>query len=225
MGTFLMMSGIANAAKGEVEDALRNLALKRLVAAPSPTGEENESNLVTESDQGNVTVLYQDEWIDWDDASQQLSETLQKPVFSLHIHDGDLWMYILYANGQEVDRFNPIPDYWKELSEADRTSWSGNAAVVSRYWPNVSQEQIANYLVRWNVDNEDEIGTKASPEDEFGAGEDWQIVDFMAKVGLAYPEPGQGQMVEQRQPEAIEAPQPVWKRWRGKTRHKIRRKG
>ena len=222
MGTFLMMSGIANTRKGEVEDALRNLTIKRLVGAPSPTGKENEASLIAESDQGNVTIVYQDRWIDWEDTSKQLSELLKKPVFELHIHDGDLWMYTLYANGQEVDRFNPIPDYWEELSEADRKSWSGDAAVVSRYWPNVSQEQISNYLVRWNVDDEDEIGAKAYPEDEFGRGEDWQIMDFMAKVGLVYPDDEQEPMIEPGQPEILETAQPVRKRWIGKRRHKIK---
>ena len=187
MGTFLMMSGVAGAEKSEVAGALRRMTIKRSTGARATDAEEEESYQFAESDQGNVTVLYQDETIDWDDTSRQLSETLRKPVFSLHIHDGDLWMYLLFADGRQVDQFNPVPDYWEELSDEEWASWSGNAAVVSQYWPNVSQEQIANYLVRWDLKDEAEYGSKAYPEDEFGRGEDWQIVDFMAKVGLVVP--------------------------------------
>lgn len=187
----------------------------------------DERLLITESEQGNVTVMYPDYFLMLDDVSRDLSVSLQKPVFALHVHDGDLWMYRLYANGQEVDRFNPLPDYWEELSDKDSESWSGDAVVVSQYWPGVREEQIANYLVRWNLDDEDETGAKAYAEDEFSTGEDWQIVDFMAKVGLAYPQeeqdnsgeslyrfivsppPSETPAVSLSQPVVLETPKPV----------------
>jgi hypothetical protein len=196
MGTFLAMSGVAGARAGEVENALRDFASARsgtLAPLITPTAtDDDDFLLIAESEQGNVTVSYPCDFIDWDGASQHLSTALKRPVFSLHIHDGDLWMYLLFADGQEVDRFNPLPDYWEELSDDEIASWSGDASVVAKYWPGVRVEQVANYLVRWEADAE-EPGAKAYPGDEYAAGEDWQMVDFMAKVGLVFPGDEEGE--------------------------------
>jgi len=187
MGTFLMLSGIANSSVTEVENALRDFATKHS-GSLTPLSSDIESGdvlLIAASDQGNVTVLYPDSYLSWHEACEHLSVTLKKPVLSLHIHDGDFWMYVLLKNGQEIDRFNPIPDYWEELPESEMKSWAGNAEVFARHWPNVTPSQISNYLVRWDMLNEE--NAKAYPDDEFGSGEDWQLTDFMAKVGLVYP--------------------------------------
>lgn len=191
MGSFLMMSGVAQASISQVEDALGNYAEQHSGMLASVEGEsidEGELLLMAESQQGNVTVLYPDHFTGWDDASGYLSVALGKPVFSLHVHDGDLWTYTLFVNGEAVDNFNPLPNYWEELEETAVESWPGDAAIVSRYWPEVSEEQIANYLVNWETLGDEEDGAKAYPDDEHGAGEDWQIVDFMAKLGLIYPD-------------------------------------
>jgi len=182
-----MMSGIAAADISEVENALREYAVQNGGwLKPLPSDEENgEILLIATSGEGNVTVLYPDSYVGWHEASEYLSKSLEKPVLSLHVHDGDLWMYVLLVDGREVDRFNPIPDYWQELSEAENKTWTGNAQTVAKYWPDIQSDQIENYLIRW--DPEVQEPTKAYPDDEFGSGEDWQITDFMAKVGLIYP--------------------------------------
>jgi len=134
-------------------------------------------------------VMYPDHFLEWDDASRFLSTSLQKTVFSFHIHDGDLWMYLLFKNGAQVDQFNPRPNYWDEdaNSASDPLTWSGNANVVSQYWPNVRPEQIARYLIQWENDADEESRGKAYPEDEFEIGIDWQMADFMAQIGLVIP--------------------------------------
>jgi hypothetical protein len=197
MGTFLMMSGIAGAQGAEVEAALQKFAAERsgLLAplAPDAAVDESELLIIAESNQHYITVMYPESFTGWDDASQWLSEALQKPVMSLHVHDGDLWMYVLYASGQVVDQFNPLPDYWDEdLSEEELQSWAGNAAVVCKHWPNVREEEIARYLLRWDLDSHEDYGAKAYPDDEYGMGEDWQILDFMRRIGLVYPIDGNG---------------------------------
>ncbi len=54
-----------------------------------------------------------------------------------------------------------------------------------RHWPKIRAEQIKNYLVHWDLD---ELGDKkAYPDDQHSIGEDWQLVDFMKKLGLDYP--------------------------------------
>jgi hypothetical protein len=138
-------------------------------------------------------VLYPGNFFDWDNAAQFLSERLGKPVFSFHIHDGDLWMYVLYDKGKVVDQFNPVPDYWQELDDTERHSWQGNPSEVARRVPGLTIEQISRYLKQWG-DEVFESGErkKAYPTDQFYYGDDWQLVDFMAKLGLDYPVDDQG---------------------------------
>jgi len=108
------MSGVANSSQSAVEAALRNYAIERggaLEAIGSST-DPSEALLITDS--GNhITVMYPGEFVQWDDASQFLSRTLDTSVFSLHIHDEDLWMYVLFSKGEQVDQFNPISNYWQ----------------------------------------------------------------------------------------------------------------
>ena len=80
-------------------------------------------------------------------------EDTRHGVFALHIHDEDLWMYILFSNGERVDQFNPIPDYWNASLPADeRRAWAGSAAVVAQTWPGVAPESIDNYLFEWDLE-------------------------------------------------------------------------
>jgi hypothetical protein len=186
------MSGVAGVDKGAVEKALLDFARQHSGTFERLDTDEgvrdDEILLIAESGQGNVTVMYPDRFLKWVDASRHLSAALRKPVFSFHIEHGDLWMYLLFDNGEEVDRFNPMPDYWRFMDDdADPESWAGNVDIVCKHWPNVRSEQIANYLVGWDIGPGDEEGIKAYPDDEFEIGRDWQMADFMAKVGLVNP--------------------------------------
>jgi hypothetical protein len=194
MGLFLAMSGIAGASRSAVEEALKNYAQsKGGDFGPDTENEEFPDVMVVgEAGDNRITVLYPGEFMTWDKASAHLSRSLSVPVFSFHIHDEDLWMYTLSVEGEDVDHFTPIPDYWfDDLPDEERELWAGNAAVVARYWPGVEAKAIENYLVPWDLD-EEEPG-KAYDDDEFEYHDCWQLVDFMRKLGLLYPLSEQGQ--------------------------------
>lgn len=189
MGFFLQMSGIIGASSEEVFKALQSFAADQVMDCEPAKGTADDLGIGVIAQQGdNTTVLYPDDFDDWDEASMHLSASLSKPVFSLHIHDGDLWMYLLFDNGDEIDRFNPIPEYWKEgMSEEELDEWKGNAELVAQLAEVASADAIRKYLVRWGLD---ELGDeKAYPDDEFGIGDCWQVRDFMSKLGLACPQP------------------------------------
>jgi hypothetical protein len=189
MGLFLAMSGIIECAEDPVMHALRSYAEENDGGLdPAAICTDDEGCLIVSESAGGVTVLYPSDFFDWDDASSELSRRLHKPVFSLHIHDGNLWMYVLYENGEIVDQFNPVPDYWQELDEAERLSWRGNASEIVRRVPHLKPEQIANYLVQWGDEVfESDERKKAYPTDEHYYGDDWQLTDFMKQLKLDYP--------------------------------------
>jgi hypothetical protein len=187
VGEFLAMSGVSKASRRDVLRCLEEFTLShngKLAAAPG--GEPYERLILTGEDFGPITVMYPGDFFGWDEASRYLSEALGVPVISLHIHDGDLWMYVLYRDGEEVDQFNPIPDYWTEkLTPEERSSWAGDANVVAENWEGVDAASIEKYLVTWDLDD-DEPG-KAYEEDGHAIGDCWQLADFMRKLGLIYP--------------------------------------
>jgi hypothetical protein len=123
--------------------------------------------------------------MDWDDAAAFLSGELKAPVFSFHIHDSDLWMYILYADGADVDQFNPVPEYWDDtIDEDERDYWKGDSSVLTSYLPHINPADIENYLVHWDEDMDPDA--KAYPDDEYHF-EDFQLTDFMRKLQLPFP--------------------------------------
>lgn len=83
------------------------------------------------------------------------------------------------------DKFNPIPDYWKRISEKEMEKWQGNSEVIYKFIKDISANDIKNYYKFWRRDNVQE--EKAYEEDEFGFGDDWQVVDFMNKLSIIYP--------------------------------------
>jgi hypothetical protein len=187
MGLFLSASGVLS---GD-GIAVRN-AIASYVAATGGTfelraGSMDDRNIgMISSSEATTTILYPDGFADWDDVSKFLSVELKKPVFSFHIHDSDLWMFVAFKGGEEVAWFNPMPDYWGDVDDDERDRWSGNAQDVAALVPGLAVESIARYFVPWSED----IVTaeqKAYEDDAFAIGVDWQLTDFMRRLGFSYP--------------------------------------
>jgi hypothetical protein len=167
MGEFLAISGVSKASRRDVLQSLEEFALAhRGTLVPEPGGRPFDHLILAGEDFGPITVMYPGNFFGWDKASKHLSKSLGVPVVSLHIHDGDLWMYVLYRDGEGIDQYNPIPDYWSDsLSPEERFSWAGDASVVADNWEGVDVSSIDRYLVTWDLDD-DEPG-KAYEEDEY----------------------------------------------------------
>ncbi len=185
MGTFLSLSGIIGKSHSEVADCLAKYCQDNGGGLlQEELSVENKNCCIIKEEGNNTVVHYPSGYLERDQSSAFLSKELDAPVFSFHIHDGDLWMYLLFINGAIVDQFNPIPEYWEEeISEEEIASWSGNASIVTKHIPGLKPESIQKYLVRWLPEEE---SRKAYTTDEY-MNEDWQLIDFMKKVGLTFP--------------------------------------
>jgi len=192
----LAMSGVAGVTRKAVEEALGEYAQSKNGRFQAATGPESFPDVMVIGEQGDrITVVYPGEFMEWDEASAHLSRSLGVPVFSFHIHDDDLWMYTLFAGGgEEVGHFNPIPDYWfEDISDEERELWAGDAKAVADHWPGVQPDAIDKYLAVWDLD-EQEPG-KAYDDDQFPYNDCWQLIDFMRRLGLAYPIDEQGRVL------------------------------
>lgn len=186
MGTFISLSGIIGKSQIEVVDSLKRYtnSVDGNLIKEDLDGEHNNCCIIEEG-KGNTTIYYPNHFLEWKNASEYISKDLNTPVFSFHIHDGDLWMYVLYVDGAIVDQFNPIPDYWNNnISEKERLEWKGNASLIVEHVGLVERSKIEKYLIQWDLENEE--NTKSYPDDEYGQ-EDWQLLDFLRKIGFSYP--------------------------------------
>jgi hypothetical protein len=187
MGLFLSASGVIGAGQDMVERSISSFASGRDGTFEPRAGTTNDPNIAVIAESGiNTTILYPREFMAYEDLSRHLSSDLQVPVFWFHIHDGDLWMFVLFDKGEQVTQFNPIPAYWQEVTPEEHRRWSGDAQVVCQHVSGVSADRINRYFVEWT----EEVtggGERAYPEDRFPYGVDWQMTDFMRRVGLQYP--------------------------------------
>ena len=182
MGTFLNASGITGVSRGEVDTAL-----ERLVTSDSFKNHVDWDSLAYAELSGNTTVLYVGLPEPPDEISQALSSDLQKTVFSFHLHDDDLWTFVMFANGTELTRFNPWPDYWTRISDAESRRWAGDPGVVATALGGIDVSSIERYFIRWT---DDVLKTRslAYPDDRAGAGDGWQLLDFMSRCGFSLPD-------------------------------------
>ncbi len=200
MGAFLSMTGIASAgsrSRNEIVKLLQEFAAARK-GRMFPDEERNDSStlVISGGDGTPATILYPWLFLAWEDATRFLSASLGVPAIFLHIHDEDLWMYMLYSGGELIDQFNPLPDYWREIPAEERAAWKGDARIFAAYWPGVSQSSIERYLVPWDFNHP--RGVKAYPDDEYEVRDCWQLRDFMRKLGVAYPLDEQGNRLGDR---------------------------
>lgn len=126
MSTFLSLSSVVGKTKSEVVNSLKLYA--DAAGGAFEREERSDSNVrncaIVEEANGNTSVFYPDDYLEWDATSAFISMDLNAKVFSFHIHDGDLWMYVFYDNGQVIDQFNPVPDYWDgDIPAEEIDSW------------------------------------------------------------------------------------------------------
>ena len=149
---------------------------------------DDDGCLVIGEGPAGTTILYPNGTLGMH-VSQMLSANLAAAVFWFHIHDGDLWTYALFDNGEMIDQFSTRPDYWGEDGgDMGETIAGGDAEEIAKCIPGLSADNISQYLVVWS-DRHYQGGVleKAYPADRFHYGEDWQLLDFVAKLGLTYP--------------------------------------
>ncbi len=187
MGLYLSASGVLSPNGKAVRNAISSFVAATGGIFEPRTGTTNDRGIgVIQSTESTTTVLYPDGFTDWNDLSKSLSAELKTSVFSFHIHDGDFWMFVAYNNGKEVAWFNPIPDYWDEIDDSERIRWSGDSNTVASLVPGLTADSVAQYFVPWTEDVM-AIEQKSYDDDEFPIGVDWQLTDFMRRLGFVYP--------------------------------------
>jgi hypothetical protein len=113
----------------------------------------------------------------------ELSRLTRSQSLALLEYDQAAWGYCLFNNGLLSDRFWNIP----EIVEMPADRCAGRADTISLAF-GVPSESVAPYI-RHIADVD--YGAKAFNEDKFTLGDHWVRTDFIRRIGLYYPNPGQ----------------------------------
>jgi hypothetical protein len=113
----------------------------------------------------------------------ELSRLTSAPAIAILEYDQAAWGYSLYDRGELLDRFWNLPD----VVETPPEECAGNASTVAGVF-GVSAESISAYI---HHVTEADYETKAFDDDEYALGDHWVRVDFMRRLGIPYPSPGQ----------------------------------
>jgi hypothetical protein len=142
----------------------------------------NSRALVTDSKNGWTTIY--DERSDSQDIevlrglAKNLSSKLKTAVIAMMVHDSDIFVYLIYENGELIDQFDSKPDYFGPVSEAQKQEWRGNFAKLIPY---------ANKKA--SIQNFKRVARKAHVFEERSAGEFAQLLGIdpsRAKTGFKY---------------------------------------
>jgi len=97
----------------------------------------NSRAFVTDSKNGWTTVY--DEQSDSQDVevlrglAKSLSSKLETAVVAMMVHDSDIFVYLIYENGEIIDQFDSKPDYFGPASEAQKKEWRGDFTRLIPY--------------------------------------------------------------------------------------------
>ncbi|TDW96388.1 hypothetical protein [Dinghuibacter silviterrae] len=213
MGVFASFSGIVGKNYQEVVKSLVRFAQNRGGAfEPAQVKGKPDHFCILQQQGAHTTISYPDYFVEWDECAEFLSQDLNTAVFSFHVHDGLLWLYTFFVNGETADQYSPMPDFFEKLTGEEVRRWDGNVQVLAQYIPGLDPVATGEYLVRWEGVRKDAVE---------------KLRGFIGLIGLPYPFDENGRPtgqayrfwthaspLEEKEEPAFEDPKkPWWKFW------------
>lgn len=199
VGEFVAVSAFRSDDPGRVLDGVRGFLAAHDWAVLDVPGDEPVAGpddvLAYPPQDGWTVVLWPQYWAAAP-ASAFVCQQLGGVSSAVSIHDGDYWTHTLLRDGETLDRFASMPDYFTDdPDEIARLAakFAGNPAVVATAF-GCPVDQLAPYLVHAMVtENLDHLlldGPDLAPafsDDEFDRESPWVFVDFWRRAGITYP--------------------------------------
>ncbi len=199
MGGFLASSAVRDRPVKKVASQIQSCVSKHGVACKPVTSGPvvDATDVRIFAPTNSWTVVLWPEYFNIHDIEvcKELSAALRTTISTVHVYDGDYWTHVLLRDGEALDHFASMPNYFDEEDGEDgdeaephgaarARKWAGDASVVAKALSLPSPDAITPYFVSVDEDTDDE---KAFPEDEFELSDFWVFTDFWRKTGVAYP--------------------------------------
>lgn len=186
MGRFAFISAFVNRDKATVTNALSEYAqsCNGIFERGSKDPEIEETIIHGGCDVAAIT--FGRDAGDPDLITAEIARILDTWGIYFHIHDGDLWLYVLYQSGEEVEEFSVRPEYF---GDPDATTSQAPPQRIFDAFPSADPVKIERYLLPWTPELE---GQKANPTDNYEYHDCMQLLDFINALGIQYPHPLDG---------------------------------
>jgi hypothetical protein len=183
-------------ALGSQHCSLRELSSQRWDASTATIGgvRDHMTSYLAPSGSWSSVMLHLNSLVA-EPVAAEISRLIGAPAIAVLEYDQAAWGYTLFESGELRDRFWNLPD----AVEMPPEECVGSVDTVARAF-GVPTEAITPYIR--HVAKTD-CETKAFAEDEFTLGDHWVRVDFMRRLGVPYPDPGQvagGRYVQIQEP-------------------------
>lgn len=138
-------------------------------------------------------------WELWRAAQLFVSQRLCCCGFLIFVYDGDYWGYEFFKNGESIDQFVQVEEYYTGGNWFPGLNTNGNPIQLAKELPDLSPGIIADYLVRnpgWasKIDNNDSeserwkasqiLNVPVQPDDEFSRFDQCAVLDFLRYLGV-----------------------------------------
>jgi hypothetical protein len=184
VGYFLSVSAFRGTEVGALRDAIAAYAGEHGVSVAPVDGRDDDHRDISLFAGDWAVVLWPEHFNVHDvPACARLSADLGTLVSAIHTFDGDYWVHNVFRDGERLDRFASMPDYF---TDTGATRWAGDPARVAAAFGR-APEQVAPYYVHQSVHAEEPAG-KAFGDDEFDLDNMWVFADLWRRLGIAYPE-------------------------------------
>lgn len=123
-------------------------------------------------------------------AARELTGTLRTVASAVCTYEHALWIHVLFADGEEVDRFANLPDYFTDDPgeiAANRLLWAGNPAAIAEA-TGVPVAEIAPYLVHLTDDQYRHGARPAHPDDAHTLDDVEVVVELWRRLGITFPQ-------------------------------------
>lgn len=78
----------------------------------------------------HITIIYPKNFAFGEACTIALTKKMGTLGFMFHTNIDDLWMYVCYENGKEIDKFNPLFEYM-DGDKKEIEQWKGNPELIS----------------------------------------------------------------------------------------------
>lgn len=177
MGLFLDVALLNGCNKDTAEQALKSWCAAKPKSRIVPSDCQLE-----EQSKGTVIIFNDDDCFEQQEFCITFSKEHGMVAMHLYIYDGDFGAIIFTKTEKRLIAFPLFRITLKILTNKNGNVRNGNSNILAKEY-SICSKDIERYLVTWDEDDNGE--DKAYPDDEYGHI-DWQMVDFMKKLGYHY---------------------------------------
>lgn len=195
MGIFLNLASLYKVDKEKLKTEVENFFKNSGVKAKHTNKKKDDINehqdivMYTDNESKWTVLFYTQGAVYGTRLSGFLSDKLNCLVSHIRVYDGDYWAHFYFKDGNVLDMFASIPDYFEQDQaqiERLKNKYKANPSKIAVFYPGaLDPADIEKYFEHIDLNKS---YSKAYSSDEHNLDDFWVFTDFWKKLGIVYPE-------------------------------------